>query len=129
MHLLGVLIGMKLQADRPFLDSLWLRVAPVNDLGPIDRHADAVALGQDFQVVPIVLLADFLSRLTVDWQTIPPKEIVHSPPRRKHDQVAGIGVFIAMLGLITAPEGDAGMHFRLYQLERAGQPKIGKVSR
>ena len=66
MYFLGLRVGVELQPDRAFLDALRFRIAPVDDLGAVDRDADAIALGQNLQVIPIVLLADLLGRVAID---------------------------------------------------------------
>src|SRR5579864_4887834 len=63
-------VRVELEADWSFLDPVGLGVAPVDDLCAVDGDAHAVALGEDLQVVPVVLLADLLGRGGVDRQAV-----------------------------------------------------------
>ena len=59
-HFLWLLVGMKLQPDGSLLDPVRHRLAPVRDKHAIENEAHPVPLGQDLDVIPVVLLADFL---------------------------------------------------------------------
>ena len=83
--------------DRTFLDARRLRVDPIDYLRAIDRHADMISLSQDFEVVPIVLVAHLLRRAAVDGQAQSAIQIVHAPARGEHHQVTGIRVFVVLL--------------------------------
>ena len=59
MNFLCDSIGVKLQANGCFLDSFGFGIAPVDHGHAVHSDADPVPLGQDLNVIPVVLLADF----------------------------------------------------------------------
>ena len=70
VNFLGLVVRVQLQSDRSFVLRVGLGIAPIDDLHAVDDQAHAVALREDLQVVPIVLLADLLGRLAVDLQSV-----------------------------------------------------------
>jgi hypothetical protein len=121
-------VGVQLQADRCFENSFRLRITPVDDQRAVDRDADAVALGQDLDVVPVVLLADFFGRAPIYRQTVAAIQVVHAPARGEHDQVALVGVLVAFFGKDLAPEGHARVHLRGHELAAKRQTEVGKLA-
>jgi len=116
-------VGHKLQADLAGLDPFRFRIAPIDDGRAVDCHEDAVALSEDFDVVPIVLFADLLRRPGIDRQTGAAIEIVHAPTGREHDEMARESIFravffrvLADIRLHLSPKANAGMHFGLHEL-------------
>jgi hypothetical protein len=69
MNLLRHRVGVQLQTDGTALDTLGLWITPVHNKLTIDGDTHAVALSEDFQVVPVVLLAGLLRQLAVYRQT------------------------------------------------------------
>ena len=51
-----------LQADGPGQNMVWLRVTPVDDQRAVADHTDAIALGQDLELIPVVLQPDLHSQ-------------------------------------------------------------------
>ena len=71
---------------------------------PLTADADAVALGQDLDVVPVVLLADLLGRAAVHRQAVAAEQVVHAPAGGEHHEVALVGVLGAvLLRVVTLP--------------------------
>src|SRR5581483_1441349 len=70
VYFLWDVVGVKLQADGPYFDAFGFRVAPVHHGVAIDRDSNPVALGQDLDVVPVMLLADLLGRSPVHFEAV-----------------------------------------------------------
>src|SRR4051812_35879142 len=81
----------------PSLMRLGSGAPPTDTRRAIHGHTHPIALGQDFDVVPVVLLADFLGGTAVHGQTVAAEEIVHAVSRWEHHKVPGVGVFGAVL--------------------------------
>ena len=60
-------VGVQLQADRASLDPLGFWIVPINNSLAIDGYTHTVALCENFNVVPIVLLANLPSGSTINW--------------------------------------------------------------
>lgn len=113
MDFLGHTVGVQLQANGAGFDPLGFWIVPVNDSSAIDCHAHAIALGENFDGVPVVLLANLAGWASVNRQSIAPEKIIHAVTGGEHDQVAGVGMFGTIgLGILAhgrahlAPEAD-----------------------
>src|SRR5262249_4665708 len=104
--LLRHLVGVQLEADGRLLDALGVGLAPVGDEGAVEHEADAVALGEDLDFVPVVLLADLLRPGPVLVDHVPAVQVVEAVAGGEHDEVAGVGVGVALVGGDPAPQRD-----------------------
>ncbi len=75
MDFLRLFVGVQLQTDGAFLHIGRVGLAVIDDLLSINHQPDAISLGKNLQVVPIVLLADRFGRSAVDGAVSPPRSM------------------------------------------------------
>ena len=128
MHFLRLFVRVQLQTDWGFFDPVRFGLAPVADEFAVEHEADAVSLRKNFDVVPIVLLADRLRDLGVGVNAAATVEIEEAVVRREHDQVPRIGERVFLFRCQAAPHRQARVHFGLRQLEVEREAEVAELA-
>ena len=108
--LLWFLVRVQLKGNRAFFDAVRLRIPPVGNRLAVNGQTDAVALGENFDFVPVVLSAGPDRFPLVPVNQIAAVEFVEAVLRREHDKVSGAGELVALFRVDGSPERDARMH-------------------
>lgn len=66
MDFLCHLVGVQLESDWSLLDALGKWIAPIDYRMTVHGNPDAIALGENFQIIPVMLFAHFLCGTAVD---------------------------------------------------------------